>query len=61
MNSNIQPVIMKVTFHVQKSFDREAGMQVKLVGRCQPDFAQTAKTRFIHQMQRETVPTGSLN
>ncbi|MCA9216914.1 MAG: hypothetical protein KDB27_27785 [Planctomycetales bacterium] len=61
MHKNVQPVFMKVTFHVQKSFDREHGFHLKLVGRCQPDFAQTAKSRFIREMQSPVAPIGSCN
>ncbi|MFC1758203.1 hypothetical protein ACFL2H_05480 [Planctomycetota bacterium] len=61
MKNEVQPVIMKVTFHVQRIFDRESGMQLKVVGRCRPDFAQTAKSRFIHQMQNRASPEGSMN
>jgi hypothetical protein len=56
-----QPVIMKVTFYLQRTFNRERGMQFKVVGHCQPDYEQTAKSRFIHQMQRPEGQTFDLN
>lgn len=54
-------IIMKVTFKVHQSFDRNEGMVWKLIGHCKPDYAQTAKSRFIREMQTVEVPAGSTN
>lgn len=61
MNKKNQALIMKVSFRVKKTFNRKQGMQLELVGHIQPDYEQTAKTRFIHDMQDPESPFGSWN